>query len=53
MTYNLWITNYQSKSMTSKTRKRELAVGQVKTKVRAAKTMVLQKDRAQQTNDSK
>ena len=52
MTHNLWIINYQSKSMTRKNRKRELVVGQVKTKVRAAKTMVLQKDLAQQTNDS-
>ena len=53
MTHNLWIINYRSKSLTRKNRKRVLAVGQVKTKVRAAKTMVLLKDHAQQTNYSK
>ena len=45
--------NYQSKSMRHKNRKRVRAVGQVKTKVRAAKIMVLQKDLAQQTDNIK
>ena len=53
MTHKLWVINYQSKSMRHKNRKRVLAVGQVKTKVRAAKIMVLQKDLAQQTDNIK
>ena len=48
MNHKVSVTKYDMEN-----RKRELAVGQVKTKVRAAKTMVLQKDLAQQTNDSK
>ena len=50
ITHKLSVEKYQTQE---KNRNRELAVGQVKTKVRAAKIMVPQRDLAQQTDDYK